>query len=78
MAHRASEEVPNVYGKGHGPYLAAVVGAITENLPGAVEGPEGKKNIQILTTLYESAASRGALLEPGSPIRNSKLGIANV
>jgi len=71
---RASEEVPTVYGRGHGPYLANVANAILNNTPGLVEGPEGKKNIQILTTLYESAASAGVALKPGSAIKNSKLG----
>jgi predicted dehydrogenase len=76
IAHTASEEVPNVYGKGHGPYLADVCRAILENKPALVEGAEGKKNIQILTALYESAASGGISLKPGCEIKNSKLGRA--
>lgn len=76
MTHRASEEVPNVYGKGHGPYLADVAEAILQSRPGLVEGAEGRKNIEILTTLYESAATGGAALMPGCPIRHSRLGRA--
>ncbi len=73
----ASEEVPNVYGRGHGPYLANVANAILNNQPGLVEATEGRKNIQILTVLYESAASSGAALKPGCEIHNSRLGTAS-
>ena len=55
-----SQDVPNVYGRGHTPYLASVIEAIHHKKPGMVEGLEGKKNIQILTALYESAARGGA------------------
>jgi UDP-N-acetyl-2-amino-2-deoxyglucuronate dehydrogenase len=71
---RASEDVPNVYGRGHGPYLANVCNAILDNKPAMVEAPEGKKNIEILTAMYESAASGGASVKPGSPTKFSKLG----
>lgn len=69
-----SQEVPNVYGHGHGPYLAHVVDAIVNNKPGLVEGPEGEKNIRILTALYESAARGGEKVRPGCRILRSKLG----
>ena len=74
FAHH-SEEVPNVYGRGHGPYLGEVAEAIIHGTPGPVEAPEGKKNIQILTALYESAASGGAVVKPGAPQVNSRLGV---
>jgi UDP-N-acetyl-2-amino-2-deoxyglucuronate dehydrogenase len=69
-----SEDVPDIYGHGHVPYLANVIEAITENKPALVEAPEGKKNIEILTALYESAALGGAKVYPGCPITHSKLG----
>lgn len=72
--HQFSQEVPNVYGRGHTPYLASVIEAILRKKPGMVEGHEGLKNIQILTALYESAACGGALLRPGCPVRRSRLG----
>jgi predicted dehydrogenase len=69
-----SQDVPNVYGRGHTPYLAHVIEALHHKKPGLVEGHEGKKNIQILTALYESAARGGAVVKPGCPIRHSRLG----
>jgi predicted dehydrogenase len=69
-----SQEVPNVYGRGHTPYLASVIESIRHKKPGLVEGHEGRKNIQILTALYESAARGGAMLKPGCTIRRSRLG----
>lgn len=75
MMDEHSQEVPNVYGHGHLPYLANVVEAITQNKPGLVEAPEGKKNIEILTALYESACHGGATVKPGCPVKRSKLGV---
>lgn len=69
-----SQEVPNVYGHGHTPYLGNVIAAIQEGNQALVEGPEGKKNIEILSALYESAASNGQAVHPGCPVKNSKLG----
>ncbi len=74
IQHSSSQDVPNVYGHGHGPYLAHVVDTIVNNTPGLVEGPEGEKNIRILTALYESAARGGQRVRPGCRILRSKLG----
>ena len=74
MQKEASQEIPNVYGLGHGPYIANVIDAIKNDKPAMVEGPEGKKNIQILTALYESAALGGQQVYPGYPVKKSKLG----
>ncbi|MDR1192454.1 MAG: Gfo/Idh/MocA family oxidoreductase [Verrucomicrobiales bacterium] len=71
---RASENVSHVYGSGHGPYLRNVVEAIVSGKPALVEGDEGRKDIAILTALYESAATDGALLAPGCAINHSRLG----
>jgi UDP-N-acetyl-2-amino-2-deoxyglucuronate dehydrogenase len=70
----ASQAVPNVYGNGHLPYLRDVAEAILDNRPALVEGIEGRKNVEILTALYESAASDGARLSPGCPAVHSRLG----
>jgi predicted dehydrogenase len=70
-----SQDVPNVYGHGHTPYLRNVIEAITQGKPGLVEGEEGRKNIQILTALYESAACGGKTVRPGCRTRASKLGV---
>jgi UDP-N-acetyl-2-amino-2-deoxyglucuronate dehydrogenase len=74
VVERHSVDVPNVYGHGHGPYLANVVDAIVNKRPALVEGPEGLKNVRILTALYESAARGGARVKPGVRIRKSRLG----
>lgn len=74
MVQSASQEVPNVYGHGHVPYLANVIDAILHKRPGLVEGAEGLKNVNILTALYESAARGGATVPPGVTVRRSRLG----
>jgi len=70
-----SQDVSNVYGHGHLPYLRNMIEAICQDKPGLVEGLEGKKNIQILTALYESAACGGKSVRPGCRIKSSKLGV---
>ena len=74
IMHHHSQDVPNVYGRGHTPFLADVARCIVRGLPSMLEGPEGKKNVQILTALYESAAREGAVVKPGCPARRAKLG----
>ena len=69
-----SDEVPSVYGHGHTPYIANVIDAILTGKPGLVEGEEGKKNIEILTALYESAARGGAPVAPGERVRRARIG----
>lgn len=71
-----SQDVDSVYGHGHGPYYANVCEAILQKTPGLVEGPEGLKNIAILSALYESAACSGAAKKPGCRIAKSKLGVS--
>ena len=75
MLEAHSQEIPNVYGHGHLPYLADVIQAILQNKPGLVEASEGKKNIEILTALYESACGDGQTVRPGCPVKLSKLGV---
>lgn len=74
IQNSSSQEVSNVYGEGHTPYLANVIDAIVNNKPALVDAEEGKKNIEILTALYESAALGGKYVKPDCPIRRSKLG----
>jgi predicted dehydrogenase len=74
----ASQDVPNVYGHGHVDYLAAVVRAILDHRSGLVEGEEGRKNVQILTALYESAARGGIPVRPGVRIRKARIGRPSV
>jgi hypothetical protein len=51
-----------------------VIDAIASKKPAFVEAAEGKKNIKILTALYESAARGGEYVKPGCSIKKSKLG----
>ena len=69
-----SQDVPNVYGRGHKPYMANVINAIKAKGKALVEGPEGRKDIEILTALYESAACNGKAVKPGCRIVKSLLG----
>src|SRR5438477_3556171 len=72
----ASQDIPNVYGHGHVDYLADVVRSILENRPGLVEGDEGRKNVQILAALYESAARGGTPVRPrGVRILKARIGM---
>lgn len=71
---QASQEVPNVYGHGHADYLAEVIQSILTGRPGQVEGGEGRKNVQILTTMYESAARGGVPLRPGARVVKARIG----
>ncbi|HCE46635.1 MAG TPA: oxidoreductase [Lentisphaeria bacterium] len=74
MLSESSQEVPNVYGHGHSPYIANVIDAIVNSKPALVEAPEGRKNIEILTALYESAALGGHKVHPGCTVVKSLLG----
>lgn len=69
-----SQDVPNVYGRGHTPFLADVIEAIEQRRPALMEAEEGRKVIEILTALYESAACGGKWVRPGCPIEHSRLG----
>ncbi len=72
-----SQDVPNVYGRGHKPYMENVISALKADGQALVEGPEGRKDIEILSALYESAACNGKAVAPGCRIVKSKLGKAN-
>jgi predicted dehydrogenase len=74
IRREASQEVPNVYGHGHADYLAEVIEAIVTGRPGQVEGEEGRKNVQILTAMYESAARGGIPLRPGTRVVKALIG----
>jgi predicted dehydrogenase len=71
-----SQEVPNVYGHGHEPFLAAAFDALLQNQPAPVDGADGKLNINILAALYESAARGGTPVSLDTPIEKSLLGRA--
>jgi len=74
ISTRSSQEVPSVYGYGHAPYIARTIRAILDGTPGPVEADEGRRNIEILTALYESAARGGMPVKPGEPVRHTPFG----
>jgi predicted dehydrogenase len=51
------EAPPNVYGFGHEAYLAHVVRAVRDGTPSLVDGLEGRKSLELIAALYESAAT---------------------
>lgn len=51
------ENPPNVYGFGHRRYLEQVVACIVNDKPGAVEGREGRRSLELITAIYESIES---------------------
>ncbi len=50
-----AEAPKNVYGFGHARYLRAVIDSIEHDVPGAVDGQEGRRSIELLHAIYESA-----------------------
>ncbi|MFW6428460.1 MAG: Gfo/Idh/MocA family protein [Desulfosalsimonas sp.] len=72
-----SQMVPNVYGHGHTPNIADVIRAIKTGIkpPCLVDGLEGKKNIEILNALYESAATGGEKVCAGVEMKACRLGM---
>lgn len=49
------ENPPNVYGFGHAAYLGHVVDAIKNGSPALVDGLEGRKSLELINAIYESA-----------------------
>ena len=52
------ENPPNVYGNGHEPYLRQVFESLKSGKTSLVEGLEGRKSIEIINALYESAVTK--------------------
>ena len=46
---------PNVYGFGHIEFIKDVIKSIKENKLGLIHGLEGRKSIELINALYESA-----------------------
>ena len=74
MQQSSSQEVTNVYGHGHFPYLKEALVALRDGIPGPVEGESGKVNINILTALYESAARGGMPVALNTPVECARIG----
>jgi UDP-N-acetyl-2-amino-2-deoxyglucuronate dehydrogenase len=64
---------PDVYGLGHHAYLADVIRAIRSGGEPAIDGAEGRRSLELIAAIYESAASRSAVPLPCT-VRVSRLG----
>jgi len=51
---QGSQDVPNVYGFGHVPYLEKVVDCIANGTPALVDGLEGRRSLELISAIYES------------------------
>lgn len=67
------ENPPNVYGFGHEAYLRDVFESLEKNKAALVEGFEGRKSIEIINAIYESART-GKKIYIHNQFRNSPLG----
>jgi predicted dehydrogenase len=56
---RYRENPPDVYGFGHMRYLQDVVDCLRDGRPGAVDGREGRRSLELVVAIYESI-ERGA------------------
>jgi predicted dehydrogenase len=65
---------PDVYGFGHHEFLSEAVRAILTGGPAAVDGREGRKSLEVITAIYESAESGAPVRLPFTP-RRSRLGV---
>ncbi len=68
------ENPPTVYGFGHARYLQNVVDAIRGDKPALVEGPEGRKSLELIQAIYESIATGREVFLSEGKYPHSKLG----
>ena len=73
IIEKYSVNPPNVYGFGHKAYLEHVVDSIMNNKAGLIDGAEGKKSLEIIHSIYESAETGKPVIILATP-HNSKLG----
>ncbi|MDP6175923.1 MAG: gfo/Idh/MocA family oxidoreductase, partial [Rhodospirillales bacterium] len=67
------ENPPDVYGFGHVAYFDHVVDVIVNGSPSLVDGPEGRKSLELITAIYESA-EMGCEISVSSQKRDIRLG----
>ena len=70
------ENPPNVYGFGHIRYLQHVIDCLNNNKKAMVDGMEGRKSLELIIALYESAET-GKTIKVNNPIKKCKLGSKN-
>ncbi len=71
-----AEIPPNVYGFGHIRYLENVIECIKENKKALVDGLEGRKSLELINAIYESAET-GKEIHLSYEPKKSRLGIRN-
>ena len=69
----AAENPPNVYGFGHQRYLEDVIQAIESGQRALVDGLEGRKSLELINAIYESAETGREVFLRYEP-RHSRLG----
>tara|TARA_Y100000310_G_C20702405_1_gene831070 strand:+ start:6664 stop:7695 length:1032 start_codon:yes stop_codon:yes gene_type:complete len=57
LISESSENPPNVYGFGHFHYIKDAVESIQKNMPPKIDGKEGRKTLELITRIYQSAKS---------------------
>ncbi len=68
-----SDNPPNVYGFGHKAYYESVVAALGSAGPALVDGLEGRRSLELVLAIYESAAT-GEIVQMRYKQRNALLG----
>jgi predicted dehydrogenase len=76
VMQKYSVNPPNVYGFGHQAYYEHVVECITNNGRVLVDGPEGRRSLELITAIYESIETGREIALPVKPER-SRLGRAS-
>lgn len=67
---------PDVYGFGHKAYLTGVVNALRHDSPALVDGLEGRKSLELISAIYESA-ERGTEVVLRFQASRARLGMAD-
>lgn len=68
------ENPPTVYGFGHARYLQSVADAIINDKPALVEGPEGRKSLELIQAIYESIETGREVFLSEGKYSHSRLG----
>jgi UDP-N-acetyl-2-amino-2-deoxyglucuronate dehydrogenase len=69
--HKTATNPPNVYGFGHQDFLRHVVRCIRENVPAMIDGVEGRRSLELIHAIYESAAlKKEVFLKDLNPIHS--------
>ena len=76
ILEKYAEMPPNVYGFGHKRYYENVISSLQSGGPALVDGLEGRKSLELITAIYESAETGKEVYLRFTP-RHSRLGEFN-